>query len=304
MRSGCAYNQVMRVVCAVVLLLAVPAPSWAWGFDAHKFIAEQMIALLPAEIRPLFEQRRAMVVERSVDPDLWRNIFLDEAPNHFVDLDHFGEYPFAELPRDYDRAVQKWGREVVHQQGLLPWRTAEMFGKLQREFEALKRESAPSYVQDNVAFYAAVMSHYIGDAHVPLHSVVNYDGQTTNQRGVHGRWESDLFERSRSRLTIKPAAPKPVLDPREFMFETLLASNRLADAVFESDKRAAHGREFYDDGYFATFEKEQFSALERRINDSISAVASAIIGAWEAAGRPSLPPDRPRSPRRTPRPKG
>ena len=294
----------MRVICAVVLLLAVPAPSWAWGFDAHKFIAEQMIALLPAEIRPLFEQRRAMVVERSVDPDLWRNIFLDEAPNHFVDLDHFGEYPFAELPRDYDRAVQKWGREVVHQQGLLPWRTAEMFGKLQREFEALKRESAPSYVQDNVAFYAAVMSHYIGDAHVPLHSVVNYDGQTTNQRGVHGRWESDLFERSRSRLTIKPAAPKPVLDPREFMFETLLASNRLADAVLESDKRAAEGREFYDDGYFATFEKEQFSALERRINDSISAVASVIIGAWEAAGRPSLPPDRPRSPRRTPRPKG
>lgn len=295
----------MRVVATVVtLLLAVPSPSFAWGFDAHRFIAEQMIALLPAEIRPLFEQRRDEVVMRAVDPDLWRNIFPDEAPNHFVDLDHFGKYPYSELPREYDRAVQEWGRETIHTQGLLPWRTAEIFGMLQREFEGLKRENAPSYLQDNIAFYAAVMSHYIGDAHVPLHSIVNYDGQQTNQRGVHARWESDLFARVRGRLTIAPPAPKPVRDPREFMFETLLASNRLADAVLESDRRATTGRAFYDDGYFAAFEKEQFTALEQRINDSISAVASLIIGAWDAAGRPALPPERPRSPRPIPRPKG
>jgi hypothetical protein len=295
----------MRVGVVVFLLIAAcPGRSDAWGFEAHKFIADQMIALLPPEIRPLFEQRRATIVERSVDPDLWRNIFPDEAPNHFVDLDYFGEYPFTELPREYDRAVQRWGRDVVHQQGLVPWRTAEMFGNLRREFERLKRENAPAYLQDNIAFYAAVMSHYIGDAHVPLHSIVNYDGQLTNQRGVHGRWESELFDRTRKRIAVAPAAPRPVHDPREFIFDTLLASNRLATAVIESDKRAAATREFYDDGYFAVFEKEQFAVLERRINDSISAVASLIIGAWDAAGRPAIPPDRPRPPRPTPRPKG
>jgi hypothetical protein len=138
---------------------------------------------------------------------------------------------------------------------------------------------------------------------VPLHSIVNYDGQVSNQRGVHGRWESDLFERTRGRLTVAPAPPKSRQDPREFMFETLLASNRLAGSVLESDKRATEGREFYDDGYFEIFAKDQFTVLERRINDSISAVASLIIGAWESAGRP-LPTDRPRSPRPTPRPKG
>lgn len=295
----------MRIVAAaLVAVLAVPSPSFAWGFEAHKFIADRMIALLPPEIRPLFEQRRAYIVERSVDPDLWRNIFPEEEPNHFVDLDHFGKYPFAELPREYDRAIQKWGREVVHQQGMAPWRTAEMFGKLQNAFEGLKRENAPSYLQDNIAFYAAVMSHYIGDAHVPLHSIVNYDGQLTNQRGVHGRWESELFDRARARLKIAPAAPRAVQDPREFTFEVLLASNRLADAVLEADRQAASGREFYDDGYFAAFEKDQFVALERRLNESITAVASLIMGAWEGAGRPSLPPDRPRPPRPTPRPKG
>ena len=295
----------MRVTATIVFaLLLVPAPSYAWGFAAHRFIAEHMIALLPVEIRPLFEERRAMVVERAVDPDFWRNIFPEEAPNHFVDMDHFGKYPFTELPREYDRAVQKFGRETIHEQGLVPWRTAEMFGKLQREFEGLRRENAPSYLAENIAFYAAVMSHYIGDAHVPLHAVVNYDGQLTNQRGLHGRWESDLFDRTRERLRIAPAAAKPVADAREFTFETLLSSSQLAAAVLESDRRASDGREFYDDGYFAALEKEQLPVLERRINESITAVASLIIGAWEAAGRPALPPERPRTPRAIPRPKG
>lgn len=295
----------MRIVAlALIVLLAMPAPSYAWGFAAHKLIAGRMIALLPAEIRPLFEQRTAYVVERAVDPDLWRNIFEDEAPNHFVDLDYFGKYPYPDLPREYDRAVQRWGRAVIHSQGLLPWRVAEIFGKLQREFEGLKRENAPSYLADNIAFYATVMGHYVGDAHVPLHSVVNYDGQVTNQRGIHGRWESELFDRTRDRLTIAPGPVRPVKDPRDFMFETLLASNQLSDAVLASDKRAADGRGFYDDGYFESFEKDQFAALERRLTDSITAVASLIAAAWEAAGRPALPPDRPRPPRPTPRPPG
>ncbi|HUE86351.1 MAG TPA: hypothetical protein VMO26_09765 [Vicinamibacterales bacterium] len=292
------------VVVAWFVVLAVPAPSFAWGFEAHKFIAERMIALLPDEIRPLFEQRRAYVVERAVDPDLWRNIFAEEAPNHFVDLDYFGKYPYPDLPRAYDRAVQRWGRDVIHAQGLLPWRVAELFGKLQREFEGLKRANAPGYLQDNIAFYATVMGHYVGDAHVPLHSVVNYDGQVTNQRGVHGRWESELFDRTRARLTIAPGPIRPVTDPREFMFETLLASNQLADAVLAADKRAAEGRESYDAAYFEAFGNDQFATLERRINESITALASMITAAWDAAGRPALPKALPRTPRPTPPPRG
>jgi hypothetical protein len=294
----------MRIVAAVlVVVLSVPSPSFAWGFAAHRFIAEQMIALLPAPIRPLFESRKAYIVERCVDPDLWRNVFPEEDPNHFVDLDYYGKYPFTELPREYDRAIQKWGREVVHEQGTLPWRTAEIYGKLQREFEGLKRDNAPSYLQDNIALYAAIVAHYVSDGHVPLHSVVNYDGQRTNQNGIHGRWESELFDRVRARLKIASAAPSPVGDPREFMFQVLLDSNRLADGVLEADRRAVIGREFYDDGYFAALANEQFRVVEQRINDSITAVASMIIGAWDAAGRPPLPVDRPRTPRPIARPK-
>jgi hypothetical protein len=42
---------------------------------------------------------------------------------------------------------------------------------------------------------------------------------------------------------------------------------------------------------------EQLGVLQQRLSDSISAVAAVITGAWDQAGRPALPPDRPRAPR-------
>ena len=85
------------------------------------------------------------------------------------------------MPRDYDAAVQKFGKAVVHtSRGLLPWRTAEFYGRLQREFESLKRQPTPGYAADNIVLYAAILAHYVSDGHVPLHAVVNYDGQLTD----------------------------------------------------------------------------------------------------------------------------
>jgi hypothetical protein len=138
---------------------------------------------------------------------------------------------------------------------------------------------------------------------VPLHAVVNYDGQLTGQQGLHSRWESELFDRNRSRIKIAPVAIKPITNPRDFVFTTLLASNRAAANVLESDKSAVHGREFYDDAYFDAFAKGALPTLEQRLNDSIAAVAAAITGAWEQAGQPPVPTDMPRTPRRVRRPK-
>jgi hypothetical protein len=286
-------------------LLAVPSPASAWGFDAHRFIVDRMIELLPAQLRPLFEKRRAFIVERAIDPDLWRNVGWDqEPPNHFLDLDHeaFGPFPFDALPRDYSLAVQKFGKEFIHQQGTLPWRTAEFYGRLQREFESLKRQPPPGYAFDNIALYSAVLAHYVSDGHVPLHAVVNYDGQLTQQQGLHSRWESELFERNRATLKIAPPSIASVSNPSDFMFVTLLASNRDAANVLSSDKAAAEGREFYDDAYFEKFASGTLPTLERRLNTAISAVAASITGAWEQAGKPAIPAEIPRTPRRIRRP--
>ena len=297
----------MRVASLIVFLtVLVPCPTYAWGFEAHKFIADKMIDLLPQELKPLFQQRRTFIVERSIDPDLWRNVGWDEEPpNHFLDLDHeaFGPYPFSALPRDYADAVQKFGRDFIHEQGVLPWRTSEFFGRLHREFESLKRTPPPGYALDNIALYAAVLAHYVSDGHVPLHAVVNYNGQLTGQDGVHSRWEAELFERNRARLTISPPPLTPVTVPRDAMFDVLLASYRASAGVLEADRQAAEGRSLYDDGYFEAFAKGTLPTLEKRLNESIASVASFIVGAWELAGKPAVPTEFPRTARPIRRPK-
>jgi hypothetical protein len=62
---------------------------------------------------------------------------------------------------------------VIDTQGLLPWRAQEFYGRLQREFESLKQKEIPGYAPDNIVLYAAVLTHYVSDGHVPLHAVVN-----------------------------------------------------------------------------------------------------------------------------------
>jgi hypothetical protein len=279
----------MRLTALVLAasLLVLPGSAHAWGFEAHKLIADRMIELLPPALKPLFAKRRAFIVERAIDPDLWRNVgWEEEPPNHFLDLDHqaFGPYPFDALPRDYADAVQK-------------------FGRLQREFESLTRTPPPGYALDNIVLYSAVLAHYVSDGHVPLHAVVNYNGQLTGQDGVHSRWESELFDRIRGRLRIAPPALTPVTSPRDAMFDILLASNREAGAVLEADRKAASGREFYDDAYFETFAGGTVGTLERRLNDSITSVAAFITGAWERAGKPMVPDELPRTPRPVRRPR-
>ncbi len=289
----------MRAALPLIALLVVPASTLAWGFDAHRFITEQAIALLPPELKPFYETRKAFIVERSIDPDLWRSAgFTQEPPNHFLDLDYegYGAYPYDALPRDYDQAVQKFGRATIEEQGLLPWRTQEMYGHLRRAFASLKAPTPSTYALDDIAFFSAVISHYVADGHVPLHAVVNYDGQLTNQHGVHARWEAELFERYRTRLTLRLPPVKAVGDPREFMFGVLLASNRAAEELLAADRKAVEGREFYDDAYFEAFSRETLPLVERRMSDAIAAVASVIVGAWEDAGRPpmTVPPRGPR----------
>ena len=198
--------------------------------------------------------------------------------------------------------MQKFGKSVIEQEGLLPWRTAEFYGRLQREFALLKRQPPATYATDNIVLFSAILAHYVADGHVPLHAAVNHDGQLTMQNGVHSRWEAELFERNRATLKIAPASIKPILNPRDFMFDTLLASNRAAANVLESDQKAAEGREFYDDAYFDAFAAGTLQVMEKRLNDSIAAVAAMITGAWEQAGRPAIPTEAPRTPRKIRRP--
>jgi hypothetical protein len=277
-----------RFAAVFVVLTLLPAPAFAWGVVGHRLIMARAIDLLPPELKPFFVKHRDEIVVRVVDPDTWRVAGWPENAHHFLDfgVPEYGKPPFTELPRDYDAALQKFGRSTLERNGLLPWRLAEFFGQLRRGFEGFGRQSA--FATTDIILFSASMSHYIQDAHQPFHGTDNYDGQLTGQRGIHARFETNLIERFQSRLTLNPPAPKPITNPRDESFRVLIDSYLLVDGILQADKKAVAGKETYDDDYYEKLFAAVKPVIERRISEAISATASLIMGAWEAAGRPTV----------------
>jgi hypothetical protein len=164
------------------------------------------IDLLPPELKPLFEEHRPELVVRVIDPDTWRLLGWEEDPNHFFDfgVKEYGPFPFTAVPRDYGAALEKFGPEVLERNGRLPWRLAEIHGRLRRAFEDFRGTSP--YAVSNSVLFAAVAAHYVQDAWPACTD--NYDGQLrAAQRALAFR--ARLFERYQSRLR-SPAAPVDV----------------------------------------------------------------------------------------------
>lgn len=285
----------LSIVSLVLVLVTVtPRPASAWGFEPHKYIMTRAIALLPPEIRPFFQKYQATIVEHVIDPDLWRTAgWEQEPPRHFLDMDAYGPYPFPNFPREREEAIKRYTLEFVEKNGQVPWRSVEIYQKLVEAF----RQQAP-YSRDNIKFFSSILTHYVSDAHVPFHAVVNYDGQLTGQWGIHSRFETELFERNRLILRVLPKPIGPVRNPRDLIFDALISGFPLTRTILAADSSAVKGRELYDDQYFTMFFGQVRPILERRLAEAITASASMIAAAWVEAGRPALPLEQPRTPRK------
>jgi len=280
------------VALLVVSGLGSPVTVSAWGLDVHRWITQRAIEGLPPELKPFFLARSAFVVEHAVDPDLWRVVGLkgergDEDPNHFLDIDGLDvPRPFTGVPRGWDEYVAKYGLDRANKMGRLPWRVEEIYNRLVTTFREIPKGG---YAADNAAYLSAVLAHYIEDAHVPFHAVTSYDGQATNQRGIHSRFETQLVLRNRATLKLSRVIVRPVPNVKEFVFEKLVEGEALVEPVLLADRDAAKNREFYDDAYFAAFLKSARPVVERRLSEAASGVASVIVAAWVEAGRPQMP---------------
>jgi hypothetical protein len=276
-----------------IVLLVAPVSLGAWSMDGHRYLTRRAIDGLPAELRPFFAPQIDFISEHAADPDLWRTVDLrgslgTEDPNHYLDLDVLDEpEPFTEVPRDWNAFVARYGEDRANRAGRLPWRTEEIFNKLVAMFQDVGKPTAP-YAADNARYLAAVLSHYVEDAHVPLHATGNHDGAMTNQRGVHARFESELVRRNQAGLTLAPVTVTPIANIKDFIFATLVTSQSLVAPVLDADQRAAGGRGVYDDAYYSAFFTRARPILEQQMSHASSAVASAIVSAWEHAGKPKL----------------
>jgi len=270
--------------------------AFGWGFWAHQEINRQAIKCLPSPLYDFFAANETFIVQASTQADQRRFKDSAEAFYHYLDLDRYGKAPFPELPHDYSEAVRRFGADSVQKNGLLPWRIVEVTEKLS---DAMRRGE-----KQEVLAYAADLGHYVADAHVPLHATENYDGQLTEQSGIHSRFESRLPELYGKlyRLSVDSAAY--ISDPLGRAFDILLESYTLVDSVLKSDLRAKSGltnrdihivtrkngkTEYrYSDEYYRRFHEALNGLVEKRIRASIRAVASFWYSAWVNAGKPEL----------------
>jgi predicted AlkP superfamily phosphohydrolase/phosphomutase len=278
-----------KALAALLLTLACASHVEAWGFTAHRMVNRKAIATLPKPLRALFAANEAYVVEHAIDPDLWRAAGVrGEGPNHYLDMDAFGAYPFDGIPRVEAEHLRIHGAEAAGK-GRLPWRIAEVYGELVAAFRAGDTGRALER--------AALLGHYVGDAHVPLHAALNYDGQLTTQAGVHARWESDLVERFERQIeaAVLPSAAQRVADPVAFTFSALVDSYARSLEVLASDRESAGARDFietaeddrYDDAYYSKLYEKEGRRLCARLSAAATATGSLWLSAWEDAGRPA-----------------
>jgi hypothetical protein len=270
-----------------------------WGFFGHKRINRIAVFTLPQEMFGFYKDHIEYLTEHAVDPDKRRYAVEGEAQCHYIDLDHYykpGEDPFTIMPRRWYDAVTKFTEDTLQTYGIVPWHINVMKLKLQKAFETKN--------VDLILKYSADIGHYIGDAHVPLHTTENYNGQMTGQRGIHGLWESRLVEVNAEDYDYFVGKGKYVKSIVDFAWEAVEASHLALDSVlriekeltaeFPSDKKYSYEQRgnvtisVYSYDFSQEYHKRMNGMVERRMRAAIIAVGSIWYTAWVDAGQPDL----------------
>jgi hypothetical protein len=293
----------LLLVALVGLVLPVCMPSLvpdagAWGFYAHKRINRMAAFTLPPALFPFFKRHLDFITDHAVDPDRRRYAVEGEAERHYIDIDHYGHgaEAFANMPRKWDDAVRKYSEDTLRAYGIVPWQIEIMYERLVR---AMKRGDV-----DRILKYATDLGHYVADAHVPLHTTENYNGQLTGQHGIHAFWESRIPEVSAENYDHLVGRAEYVSDVLSTAWEAVEESHSLLDSVLAIEKRLdrqfAEDRKytFEDRGrggvrtwsreYTLAYEAAMGGMVESRMNAAIRRLGDIWYSAWVDAGQPDL----------------
>lgn len=287
----------MRRLFLIITSLLVYQQCFCWGFYAHQKINYHSVFLLPPGMMAFYKQNIDFLSEHAVDPDKRRYAVKEEGPRHYIDFDQYGAYPFASLPRNWDSAVAKYSIDTIQKNGIVPWWLQTMQYRLT---EAFKEKNAARILK-----LSAEIGHYLADAHVPLHASGNHDGQLTDQRGIHGFWESRIPELlAEKEWDFFIGKAEYIKDPVDFTWKRVLESAAAADTVLKHEKQLSQqfpaDQKFsfanrngmivrqYSTAFSKAYDKLLKGMIERRMRQSVFAVASFWYTAWINAGQPDL----------------
>ncbi|MFC6997849.1 zinc dependent phospholipase C family protein [Rufibacter roseus] len=285
-----------KTLLILAFTLGCSALSFGWGFLGHKVIQQLAIYALPKQMQGFYHRHMAYLVDNSVRPDERRNSDPDEAPLHFIDVDVYGPNAVNEMPESWAAASAQYPIDTLTKYGLVPWHVVEMKKHLTRAFQMKN--------SDSILFYSADLAHYIQDAHVPLHTTVNYDGQLSGQPGLHSLWESKLPELHLNQYCLQTKKASYLQNPEHQIWEVVRASHKLLPELlaqerivsgdftdqtkFNVTERNGRTRKYYSDEFAKAYQKALGNTVQSRMQAAAAQTASFWYTCWVDGGKPDL----------------
>ena len=257
-----------------LLDVRAPGDTVAWSYDT--LFANTLLL-------------RSAAQTTDVDPYAYRRLWYGHAEAPPVDSVRATGLPVG--------GEQVLLRDSLTAHGILPYHLQDHHRRLTRAFVAGDA--------DRVLQLAAELGHYVGDAHVPLHTTENYNGQLTGQTGIHAFWESrlpELFADAGYDYLVGPA--DYIADPQDYYWNIVLESHALVDSVLHTEARLraeypVDRQRCFEDRlgkpavlpcaeYAAAWSDAMNGMVEERFRAAIHAVGSAWYSCWVDAGQPDL----------------
>lgn len=268
----------------------------SWGFYAHKKINHAAVFTLPTQLATFYKKHIDLITEKAVDAD--KRCYVDslESPRHFIDIEDYEEGHNDSIPIHWSEAKEKFQERRLRASGIVPWQVYFTYQKLVRAF----REKD----NDAIIRHSADLGHYVSDAHVPLHTTRNYNGQFTGQIGIHAFWESRLPEMFADDYNFFVGKADYIDSPLDSAWAIVRESNALVDSVLHLEKELSETfpkhlqRSYitrknilistYSDAYARAYHQRMQGMVEQRMRKSILRTGSFWFSAWVDAGQPIL----------------
>lgn len=285
-----------KSILKLLILFLLVEIFCSWGFFGHKTINHKAVFILPKAMVSFYKNNIIYLTEHAVDPDKRRYTDQQEAPRHFLDADYYGGYPFDTIPQKWDDAVTKFTADTLNKYGTVPWSIQRNYYRLLQAFK--NRDSI------KILKYSADLGHYVADAHVPLHLTRNYNGQLTNQTGIHAFWESRLPELFADRYNFFIGKAIYINDPLKSAWAICRQSYSSLDSVlkieqqlkltFRTDQQYTFIKNNnkiirnYSEPYASAYHNLLHGMVEKQMRAAILLIGSYWFSAWVDAGQPDL----------------
>ncbi len=291
------YAHKLFLISSLAFVFIVPIKLEAWGFFAHQRINKMAIFILPAEMMPFYKRHLKYLMENSVKPDMRRGVVPNEAPRHFIDQEVYEkDSALFKMPHFWKDALAKYTEDTLMKHGMVPYQISLMKFEL---VQAFKENDARKILK-----ISAEIGHYIADANVPLHTTKNYNGQLTNQMGVHGLWESRLPELYANNYDFFVGQAQVIENTNKRIWQNLRNANSLVDSVLIFEKLATERitenkkyviedhngipQKTYSRAYSQAYHKMLNSQVERQMRASVKMIGDVWFTCWVEAGQPDL----------------